>query len=258
MGLFKKDPNEEFLKNADLTYRVMLMVPVMEYNTAKDTYGVSGNLNDLEKCQYLEEQCKPFKIKIELEDQVLWDGPPKVTVLPTTDKICTICHIMAMAYVSYEFPVSGPNLKIKPVNGKVTVQTEYAAEQKPTNIVISPNTISMSKLPAGYTFCRPGLWSASAINKPEKWTCRTEKKMLKEYLYLEQMGLGYHKTGDNSATFSGAYLCDLLNVGLTKWMSNPCTFDGWSSVPSNWKLPDWRKCEYREIGKYIEFTGKFL
>ena len=256
MGLFKKDPNEEFLKNADLKYHAFVYVPVLGMKNLPDSKPDGTSLNDIEQLQYMEDQVSPFHITMEIEGKTVWDGPPKTTLFQDA-KWDSLFHKMSMAAVMVEIPVTGSVFKMKPMKGSALVQSEYAAKHKPYYFVIEPMKVWSNRFPTGYSYCRPGAWGMVWDHEVKGWVTKIDTKMMKKYNYLYPVIQAYAKTGDNSAIFSEAFVLD--EYGTVRWdaptASRFYNFKDWEKAPSDWKLPDWRQFEYTQSGPYITFTG---
>lgn len=256
MGLFNKDPNEEFLKNADLKYRALIYVPILGTKNLPDRNPDGTLLNEIERLQYIEDQAGPFHITMEIEGETVWDGPPRTTLFEDP-QMPGYFHKMSMAAVMVEIPVTGSVFKMKPIKGSVLFQSEYAAKSKPHYFVIEPMSKWNNSFPTGYSYCRPGEWSVTWDRGVKGWWTKIDTKMMKKYEYLAAITQAYSKTGDNSAVFSEAFNMDEYGVVNLDVPSEYrfYNFSGWEKLPSGWKLPDWKQFEYTQSGPYITFTG---
>lgn len=257
MGLFKKDPNEEFLKNADLKYHAMLYVPIQGIKDVPNRKSDGTFLNEIEKLQFMEDQASPYNITVEIDGNTVWDGPPRTTLLQE-DGYGTYFHKMSTAAVMVDVPVMGSIFKMKPLKGKALIQSEYAAKSKPHYFVIEPMLKWDNRFPTGYSYCRPGVWSMVWDQEVKGWVRKIDTSMLKEYNYLAATTQGFYKTGDNSAVFSEAFVLDEFGVVNFDSPSGFYNFKDWEKLPSGWRLPDWKQFEYEQSGPRITFTGRIL
>ena len=191
MGLFKKDPNEEFLKNADLKYHAFIYVPILDSKNVPTQKPDGTFYEDYEKLQYMEEQVRPINITMEIEGKTVWNGPPRTTLIkPSESFLSSILLKISMAAVMVEIPITWPIVKMKPLRGSIIIQSQYEAKAKPSYFTIEPRGLGSSSLPTGYSFCRPGVWSVTLDMKNKNWVKSVETSMMKNTTILQRPPLG--------------------------------------------------------------------